>query len=48
MKGAVVANGPSRTRFNSSDGYNYTIGCNIPWTKVDSTVIEVTFNFIRK
>jgi hypothetical protein len=39
MRGAVVANGPSRNRFNSSNGYNYTIGCNIPWTKVDSTVI---------
>ena len=39
MRGAVVANGQSRTRFNSSNGYNYTIGCNIPWTKVDATVI---------
>lgn len=39
MRGAVVANGPSRIAFTSSEGYIYTIGCNIPWTKVDSTVI---------
>ena len=39
MRGAVVANGPSRTRFNNTHGYSYTIGCNIPWTKVDATVI---------
>lgn len=39
MKGAVVGNGPSRTRFSNPNGYNYTIGCNIPWTKVDATVI---------
>jgi hypothetical protein len=39
MRGAVVANGPSRVAFTSSDGYSYSIGCNIPWTKVDSTVI---------
>ena len=39
MRGAVVANGPSRNRFNNTDGYSYTIGCNIPWTKVDATVI---------
>lgn len=39
MKGAVLANGPSRIIFSNYGGYNYTIGCNIPWTKVDSTVI---------
>jgi len=39
MRGAVVANGPSRNRFDTSDGYSYSIGCNIPWTKVDATVI---------
>jgi hypothetical protein len=39
MRGAVVANGPSRFVFASSDGYSYSIGCNIPWTKVDATVI---------
>lgn len=39
MKAAVLCNGPSRTLFNSADGYNYIIGCNIPWTKVDSTVV---------
>ena len=39
MKGAVVCNGPSRFAFKESLEYNYIIGCNIPWTKVDSTVI---------
>jgi hypothetical protein len=39
MKAAVVCNGPSRFAFNKNLKYNYTIGCNIPWTKVDSTVI---------
>ena len=39
MKAAVVCNGPSRFAFNEKLKYNYTIGCNIPWTKVNSTVI---------
>jgi hypothetical protein len=39
MKTALLCNGPSRVAFNSQLGYNYTIGCNIPWTEVDSTVI---------
>lgn len=39
MKCAVLCNGPSRTLFNTPDGYNYIIGCNIPWTKVDTTVV---------
>jgi hypothetical protein len=39
MKAAVVCNGPSRFAFNEKLEYNYTIGCNIPWTKVDATVI---------
>ena len=39
MKAAVVCNGPSRFAFQENLKYNYTIGCNIPWTKVDSTVI---------
>jgi hypothetical protein len=39
MKAAIIGNGPSRLAFTSSNMYNYTIGCNIPWTKVDSTVI---------
>jgi hypothetical protein len=39
MKAAVLCNGPSRNLFNSTDGYNYIIGCNVPWTKVDATVV---------
>lgn len=39
MKTALLCNGPSRVAFNSELLYNYTIGCNIPWTKVDSTVV---------
>ena len=39
MKAAVVCNGPSSVAFRDSLGYDYTIGCNIPWTRVDSTVI---------
>ena len=39
MKTAVLCNGPSRNLFNSSDGYHYIIGCNVPWTKVDATVV---------
>lgn len=39
MKVAVLCNGPSRILYNSSSQYDYRIGCNIPWTKVDSTVI---------
>lgn len=39
MKAAVVCNGPSRFAFQENLKYNYTIGCNIPWTKVNSTVI---------
>jgi hypothetical protein len=39
MKAAIIGNGPSRLAFTSSNQYSYTIGCNIPWTTVDSTVI---------
>jgi hypothetical protein len=39
MRGAVVGNGPSRNIFSNYGGYNYIIGCNIPWTKVNATVI---------
>ena len=39
MKAAVLCNGPSRVAFNSALGYNYVIGCNIPWTEVNSTVV---------
>ena len=36
---AVLCNGSSRSLFVNPDQYNYIIGCNIPWTKVNSTVI---------
>lgn len=39
MKAAVLCNGPSRSLFTSPDGYDYIIGCNIPWRQVDSTVV---------
>ena len=39
MKAAVVCNGPSRFAFQENLKYNYTIGCNIPWTNVNATVI---------
>jgi hypothetical protein len=39
MKAAVLCNGPSRVAFDSTLEYNYIIGCNIPWTKVNATVI---------
>lgn len=36
---AVLCNGPSRFAFKSDLGYNYVIGCNIPWTDVNVTII---------
>ena len=39
MKAAVLCNGPSRIAFQEPERYNYIIGCNFPWTKVDSTVV---------
>ena len=39
MKAALLCNGPSRVVFQPSLEYNYLIGCNIPWTEVDSTVV---------
>ena len=39
MKCAVLCNGPSRTLYEPSTEYGFVIGCNIPWTKVDATVI---------
>jgi hypothetical protein len=39
MRVALLCNGPSRSLFTSTAGYNYIIGCNIPWRQVDSTVI---------
>jgi hypothetical protein len=39
MKCAVLCNGPSRISFQTRDGYDFLIGCNIPWTEVDATVV---------
>jgi hypothetical protein len=39
MKAAVLCNGPSRVDYRPSTEYNYVIGCNIPWTTVDATVV---------
>lgn len=39
MKVGVLCNGASRSLFTEPSRYDYLIGCNIPWTKVDSTVI---------
>lgn len=40
MKTAVLCNGNSRILYhNQTNKYDYVIGCNIPWTQVDSTVI---------
>ncbi len=47
MKTALLCNGPSRVAFNPDIGYNYIIGCNIPWTKVNSTVI-LDVNVLQK
>lgn len=38
-KVAVLCNGPSRSAYDPNKEYVYRIGCNIPWTKVDCTVI---------
>lgn len=39
MRTALLCNGPSRLAFKDDLGYTYTIGCNIPWTSVDTTVV---------
>ena len=39
MKCAVLCNGPSRIDYQPSSEYNYVMGCNIPWTAVNATVI---------
>ena len=39
MKCAVLCNGPSRILYEPSTEYGFIIGCNIPWTKVDATVV---------
>jgi hypothetical protein len=39
MKTALLCNGPSRELYQSDESYKYIIGCNIPWTRVNSTVV---------
>jgi hypothetical protein len=39
MKCAVLCNGPSRILYGPSAEYGFVIGCNIPWTVVDATVV---------
>lgn len=39
MKCAVLCNGPSRISYQSREGYDFVIGCNVPWTEVDATVV---------
>lgn len=39
MTAAVLCNGASRSLFTSANRYHYIIGCNIPWRKVDATVV---------
>ena len=48
MRGAVLCNGPSKSLYNPSDRihYDHVIGCNVPWTAVDSTVV-LDENIIR-
>jgi hypothetical protein len=37
---AVLGNGPSRKFYDPSKAYAYRLGCNIPWTDVDATLIS--------
>jgi hypothetical protein len=39
MRAALLCNGPSRVAFKNKEEYNYVMGCNIPWTDVDGTVM---------
>lgn len=50
MKVAVLGNGKSRFLFTTPKEYDYIIGCNIPWTDVDTTVIidEKVVEFLYK
>ena len=39
MKCAILGNGPSRSLYSPENNYSIIIGCNIPWTKVDWTMV---------
>lgn len=38
-KAACLCNGPSRVSYVPSTDYSFVIGCNIPWTDCDATII---------
>lgn len=40
MKCAILGNGPSRSLYSPRNNYTVKIGCNIPWTKVDWTMVS--------
>lgn len=50
MRAAVLGNGKSRFLFTNPKDYDIIIGCNIPWTYVDTTVIidEKVVEFLYK
>ena len=39
MYAALLCNGPSRVAYSATSQYDYVMGCNVPWAKVDSTVL---------
>ena len=39
MKCAILGNGPSRIAYSPDEYYDFRIGCNIPYSRVDNTVI---------
>lgn len=39
MRCAVLCNGPSRNLYVPSTEYGFIMGCNIPWTAVDATIV---------
>lgn len=39
MKAACLCNGPSRVKYQPSDDYQFVMGCNIPWTDTNATVV---------
>ena len=39
MKAALLCNGPSRVSYQADPAYQFVLGCNVPWTDVNATVI---------
>ena len=51
MKAALLCNGPSKIAYDPATPYDYRIGCNVPWSEVDSTVIvdySIIFEWNKK